>query len=127
MSDCPLERKFENDVTSATAPAIKPSFDPAHAADGIEGTLYPASNPTIGTLVISPDLDLKIRKALTRAARQIAFRQQLRLPGLYLIYFVLEARRMMLLMRRQAAGYVGYLGFNRRHRNISPSDGKILP
>ena len=44
-------------------------------------------------MVISPELDRKIRKALWRAAYLIAFRLYLRLPGIYFRLFAIELQK----------------------------------
>jgi hypothetical protein len=62
------------------------------AGDRDDGRPLAFFDPTSGTKVITPDLDRKIRKALRRAARQIAlhlfFRSLLLKPG----HFVVELR-----------------------------------
>jgi hypothetical protein len=125
MSNPSSERKLKNLIAGTATETVQPlSFV---AADRIKDAVHAKFDPTSGALIISPDLDLKIRKALTRAARQIALRQQLCLPILYFRYLALEVRRVVLLMQRKAAGYVSYFALNRGHRNISRSMGRILP
>lgn len=57
-------------------------------------------DPTTGALVVSPDLDLKIRKALSREVRRIKVSLFLRQFRLKIEYLTLKARCTLLRMRR---------------------------
>jgi hypothetical protein len=119
MANLQSERKLENMLTTTTAETVQSSLTVA-TPDGVQSTFDAAHDPAFGALEISPDLDLKIRKALTRAARQIAFRQQLRLPLFYFVYLTLEVRRLMLLAKGYALGQIGELRGSICHRKILP-------
>ena len=74
-------------------------------------------DPTTGALIITPDRDLKIRKALRREARRIAFGLRLRKPLFEIKYFVLKARYAFLKLRRNVARDAAKL-ISRRHRRL---------
>jgi hypothetical protein len=108
----------------------KKILSPRTAADRRKGASRFVFDPATGALVVDPNLDLKIRKALTRAARRIAFRQQLRLPVLYFRQLALEIAGKVLLMCSHTARHASYLGLNRGHlplllrrKDIATSDG----
>src|SRR5689334_17109650 len=71
-------------------------------------------DPATGALVVDSNLDLKIRKALSRATGQIEIRQQLCLHMLYFRYLEPEVRRTMLLIRCHTSRRVGNFSFNRK-------------
>lgn len=70
-------------------------------------------NPALRTLVITPDLDLKIRKALKRAARRLAFRALLRYLRFQIEYLALKSRLAVLRVLRKFAGKLAELPFDR--------------
>jgi hypothetical protein len=77
-----------------------------------------AFGPTVGTKVITPELDRKVRKALQREVRRIKIRLKLRLLGLYICKFALEFRK----FRNHAMRYfVGHLAkfVDQSHRTAS--------
>jgi hypothetical protein len=53
-------------------------------------------DPATGALVVTPELDRKIRKALKRAARSIAFRLCLSYPRIYLNLSLLKVRKLFI-------------------------------
>lgn len=57
-------------------------------------------DPITGALVITPELDLKIKKAIRRDARLIALRLYLGSFGLEFRILSFEVRRVLLRMRR---------------------------
>jgi hypothetical protein len=61
----------------------------------------PAFDPAMGTLVVSPDHDLKIRNALRREKRCVAFRLLLRQPRLEVEYLLLKMHHAALRLRRR--------------------------
>jgi hypothetical protein len=74
------------------------------AGNGDDGRSLAFFDPTSGTKVIPPDLDRKIRKALGRAARQIALRLFFRSLLLKLGHFAVELRYARLKVTRYHYG-----------------------
>lgn len=68
----------------------------------------------MGTLIITPDRDLEIRKALLREASRIAFRARLRQPLFEIKYLALKARYAFLKLRRDFLRSAAKL-ISRRH------------
>ena len=64
-------------------------------------------------MVIPPDLDTKIKKAIRRSARMIALRLYLVSFGLEFRIFAFEVRRALLKMRRYLLHVQENCGFNR--------------
>ena len=87
-----------------TFAASKEILVPRAAPDRGQGSLRFTFDPTTGALIVSPDLDLKIRKSLTRAARQIAFRLFLRRCRFEVEYLALKMRYARLRLLRYLAG-----------------------
>lgn len=78
------------------------------------GRMNPLANPAERALIISPDLDLKIRKALRREARRIAFRLRIRQPFFEISYLALKLRYASLRIIGRLAGSASKFAL-RRH------------
>ena len=59
-------------------------------------------DPATGALVLRPDLESVVEKALRRAARRLALRLYLSLVPLYFLKLRLECRSALLRLQRQA-------------------------
>jgi hypothetical protein len=77
--------------------AAKRVLSPPAAANRTQSRLDSVQNPALGALVVAPDHDLIIRKAIMREVRRIKLRLFLRKLSLQIAYFALKARRSALL------------------------------
>jgi hypothetical protein len=73
-------------------------------------------DPTTGALIISPELDRKICKALSRAARRIAFRLKVRSELFRFQLFAAQMRCLVLKASGDLYGYLANLAVNRHSR-----------
>jgi hypothetical protein len=81
-------------VFSAGAPADRPQGGSRFMVD-----------PTTGALIVSPELDLKIRKAILREVRRMKLRLYYSLACLYLHKFALESQSALLRVERYLGSY----------------------
>lgn len=88
----------------------------AVAGGGIERGAESAFNPTSRTIVVGSERDLKIRKALWREARRLAFRLQIRSVLLRFQIFAVQSRCLRLKMHRDFSRRIHNFRFDlRRH------------
>jgi hypothetical protein len=90
--------KGNRDVPSAGVAPVK--VDVAGSGDLREGNLLVVSDPTVRTLDEIADADMKLDRALYRAARRIKFHLYLTLLGLYVLKFRLEVVSLILKFQR---------------------------
>ncbi len=74
------------------------------------GSLF-LENPATGTLVVDPDLDWKVRRALTREVRFIKFRLLQDRLDLKIEYLALKARCLLLRLRGVISHFFSKLVF----------------
>jgi hypothetical protein len=94
-------------------------FPTGSAADGRKNRLRFVFDPATGALIVSPDLDLKIRKAIMGEARRLTYRLYFLQARLYPELLWLKCRRMTLQARRYFFGYFQNLRPD-RHQNTPP-------
>jgi hypothetical protein len=83
------------------------------AGDRRKGASRFAFDPATGTLIITPELDRKIRKALGRAARRVAFRLKVRRELFRFQLFAAQTLCFVLKVSGDLCGYLANLAFNR--------------
>jgi hypothetical protein len=86
--------------------ALEKVFPGVAARDRIEGFVDAAPHPAVGTLVIVPDLGLKIEASLRRRARQIALRLCFQQALLRLVIFALQMSLVPLKLRCDLARFL---------------------
>ena len=88
---------------------------PRRTRNGPNRAMFPMLDPATGTLVIAPELDLKIRKAISREIGRIKLRLFFRKLLLQAEYLFLKARYLGLCLRYNLTGYFSNFLLRLRH------------
>lgn len=107
--DDPVVSQFENShrdqVLSPAGTADHGVVGVIDRRDGAKTRSSFVTDPATGTLVLRPDLGLKLEKTLRREARHLAFRLYLQLLPLYFLQLQLKCRYSMLRVGRSVFGF----------------------